>query len=123
MKTQIKIKRVYDPVLEEDGCRILVDRVWPRGLTKADVSFDGWAKELTPSTALRKWYGHDPEKWKEFRMLYKKELAKSKEKVTAFVDLHRARRKITLLYAAKDKDHTHALVLQETLKKAFSEKK
>ncbi len=120
MKTIVKIKRVYDPPLKQDGFRILVDRLWPRGLTKEGVLFDAWAKALAPSTALRKWYRHDPALWTDFQKEYGQELKKNKA-IPAFVAEYKAKKVITLLYAAKDNEHTHALVLRDFLEKQFSE--
>lgn len=119
MKTAIKIKSVYEPPLKKDGCRILVDRLWPRGVTKEEVAFDAWAKQLAPSTGLRKWYGHDPDLWEEFRKRYKLELQKN-EAVVPFIETYKSNKMITLLFAAKDKAHVHALVLQEFLEKQFN---
>ncbi len=120
MKTNIKIKRVYDPPAKQDGFRILVDRLWPRGLTKEGVVFDDWVKALAPSTALRKWYRHDPALWADFQKEYRQELKKNKI-IPAFVAAHKGKKVITLLYAGKDNEHTHALVLRDFLEKQFSE--
>lgn len=120
MKQVVRIRRVYDPPLKKDGFRILVDRLWPRGLTKEGVMFDAWAKALAPSTALRKWYGHNPALWPDFRKQYEQELEKNKA-IPAFIEAHRGKKVITLLYAGKDNEHTHALVLRDFLEKQFSE--
>jgi uncharacterized protein YeaO (DUF488 family) len=108
----IKIKRAYDPPEKSDGTRILVDRLWPRGITKERAKIDLWLKDVAPSTALRKWFGHDPEKWSEFRKRYRAELKKD---VAVNQSIRAAARKgtVTLVYSAKDEAHNHALVLKE----------
>lgn len=108
----MNIKRVYDKPEKSDGYRILVDRVWPRGLTKEKAAVDLWLKEIAPSTELRKWFGHDPAKWPEFRKRYKQELKENKESVS---DLEKALKKgkVTLVYGAKDEEHNQALVIKE----------
>jgi len=116
MKTGISIKRAYDPPSRQDGYRVLVDRLWPRGLKKEEADIDEWAKALAPSTALRKWFGHDPERWEEFRKAYREELKQNKA-VAPFVEQHKDKKRITLIYAGKDSAHTHALVLQAYLKR------
>lgn len=115
MKHSIKIKRVYEDASKEDGYRVLVDRLWPRGVEKKDAAIDEWNKNLAPSGELRKWYGHDPEKWAEFQKAYRAELKDSKAAET-FAAAHKDKKIITLVYAAKDEEHTHALVLQQYLK-------
>ena len=110
----IKIKRVYLQPDEEDGTRILVDRLWPRGLTKAKASVDLWLKEVAPSTELRKWFGHDPEKWKEFQTRYRAELRQNTEQVS-LLKQEAARGVVTLLFGAKDEEHNEAVVLQKLL--------
>ena len=112
--THIRIKRVYLQPEKEDGNRILVDRLWPRGLTKEKASVDLWLKEIAPSTELRKWFGHDPAKWAEFQTLYLAELRKNKEQLIRLqeeVDKGPA----TLLFAAKDDEHNEAVVLRKLL--------
>lgn len=108
----MNIKRVYEEPEKSDGYRILVDRVWPRGLTKEKAAVDLWLKDIAPSTELRKWFGHDPAKWQEFRKRYKQELKENKESVS---DLEKAlgKGKVTLVYGAKDKEHNQALVIKE----------
>ena len=110
----IKIKRVYLQPGEEDGRRILVDRLWPRGLTKEKASVDLWLKEIAPSTELRKWFGHDPEKWKEFQTRYRAELRQNTEQVS-LLKQEAARGVVTLLFGAKDEEHNEAVVLQKLL--------
>lgn len=110
----INIKRVYENPTQEDGTRILVDRLWPRGLTKEKASVDVWLKEIAPSTALRKWFGHDPAKWAEFKKRYHEELRKNPEQVSLLKEQIR-KGAITLVYSAKDEEHNEALVLEELL--------
>lgn len=115
---KLQLKRIYDPVSAEDGVRILVDRLWPRGISKQAAHIDIWAKQLAPSTALRKWFGHDAKKWPEFQHKYLKELETKSEEIRQ-LKTEIKEQKTTLLYAAKDKKHHHALVLLEFLKSAY----
>ncbi len=108
------IKRVYDPPARTDGYRVLVDRIWPRGLGKDSARVDDWLKDVAPSTALRKWFGHDPKKWNEFRRRYFRELDASPAVVTRLGALAR-RRRVTLLFAAKDIEHNNAVALKAYL--------
>lgn len=110
---KISIKRVYEAPEKSDGKRILIDRLWPRGLTKEAAAIDLWIKEIAPSTELRKWFGHDPDKWIEFQKKYKAELSDN----PALSELKAAIKdqKSTLVYAAKDEDHNDAVVLQSVL--------
>jgi uncharacterized protein YeaO (DUF488 family) len=110
----IKIKRVYERPDKEDGMRILVDRLWPRGLTKAKASVDLWLKDIAPSTELRKWFGHEPAKWVEFKTRYRAELKKNDEHV-ALLKGKIEKGVVTLVYGAKDEEHNEAVVLQEFL--------
>jgi uncharacterized protein YeaO (DUF488 family) len=110
----MKIKRVYEEPSRDDGMRILVDRLWPRGLTKEKASIDLWLKEIAPSTALRKWFGHDPDKWKEFQKRYHLELRNNKEQVSLLKEKIK-KGTVTLVYGAKDEKHNEALVLKEWL--------
>ncbi len=108
----LKLKRVYDDVSQQDGKRILVDGVWPRGIKKEDLEHDEWYKDIAPSTDLRKWFDHDADKWEEFKKKYKKELKNQKELVEQIkedADGHN----VTLLYAAKDTEHNQAVVIKE----------
>lgn len=107
----IQIKRIYDAPAKTDGLRILVDRLWPRGVSKDNADVDIWLKDIAPSTALRKWFGHDPKKWAAFKEKYKQELDASHmlEQLKTEVKGHS---KITLLYAAKDTEHNNAMALQ-----------
>ena len=111
---ELKIKRVYEQPAKGDGKRILVDRLWPRGLTKEKASIDLWLKDIAPTTELRKWFGHDPDKWKEFKKRYHQELKNNKEQVSILYEQLKKRR-VTLLYGAKDEQHNEALVLKEWL--------
>jgi uncharacterized protein YeaO (DUF488 family) len=115
----IRIKRVYEEPAKSDGYRVLVDRIWPRGITKEAAAVDEWQKEIAPSTALRKWFGHDPERWKEFQKQYREELKHNKA-VAEFVENHQDKKHLTLVYGAKDEAHTHALVLQQYLEAAYA---
>jgi len=111
---ELKIKRAYEKPASGDGKRILVDRLWPRGLTKEKASIDLWLKGIAPSAALRKWFGHDPDKWKEFQKRYHKELKNNKEQVSLLKDKIK-KGTVTLVYGAKDEKHNEALVLKEWL--------
>ena len=114
----ILIKRTYTEPSPTDGRRILIDRLWPRGLAKDKAAIDEWAKELAPSNELRKWFDHKSELWKEFQKKYTAEL-KNNPAVKEFVTAHKKDKIITLLYAGKDEKHTHALVLKEFLNRLF----
>ena len=109
---KMKIKRVYEKAADEDGMRILVDRLWPRGLTKEMAAVDLWMKNIAPSTALRKWFDHDPKKWNEFMRRYCKELKENNEQIL-FLKEQWKRGTITLLYGAKDEEHNEAIVLKQ----------
>jgi uncharacterized protein YeaO (DUF488 family) len=112
----IKLKRVYDAPSKEDGVRILVDRLWPRGITKENLAVDLWLKDLAPSTELRKWFSHDPLKWAEFQEKYAKELEASSDAVE---NLAREVRKgtVTLLYSSKEAEHNNAVALKRYLER------
>ncbi len=115
----IKTKRVYDAASEDDGFRVLVDRLWPRGMTKGRVGADAWMKELAPSTELRKWFKHETPKWTEFKRRYFQELD---QKLDTLDELRQAIEKgaVTLLYSAQDAEHNHAVALKEFLSGQFS---
>lgn len=115
----IKLKRAYDPVKKDDGCRILVDRLWPRGVSKEELSLDHWLKDLAPTDELRQWFDHDPERFEEFRHRYKKELDKNKQ-LDELRSLCAKEKKVTLIYAAKDRNHNNAVVLKEYLEQQLS---
>jgi uncharacterized protein YeaO (DUF488 family) len=111
---KIKIKRVYEKPSGEDGMRILVDRLWPRGLTKQKAAIDLWLKDIAPTTELRKWFAHDPKKWTEFRKKYLQELKENKEQVSIIKE-HLKQGTVTLVYGARDKEYNEAQVLEELL--------
>jgi uncharacterized protein YeaO (DUF488 family) len=121
MKPIIKIKRAYDEPAKEDGIRILVDRLWPRGVSKVEAAIKDWAKDLAPTTELREWFGHDPALWPEFQKKYKAELKKN-EAVEAFLAAWRDVKVLTLVYAAKDEQHNDAVVLQQYLEHAYEQR-
>lgn len=112
----IRIKRAYDPPSPEDGYRLLVDRLWPRGLSKESAQVDLWMRGVAPTTELRTWYGHEVDKWPEFRRRYEEELAEHGELLDLVRDIERHREKVTLLFGAKDQEHNQAVVLAEVLK-------
>lgn len=109
---KIRIKRVYEQPDKHDGRRILVDRLWPRGLTKEKASVDLWLKDIAPSTALRKWFGHDPEKWLEFKKRYLVELKSNSEQIR-LLKQELDKGVVTLVYGTKDEEHNEAVVIQE----------
>ena len=116
---QISLKRAYEPAAPRDGYRVLVDRLWPRGVSKQALPLDLWDKDLAPTPKLRQWFGHDPEKWVEFSRQYRRELSSAAQKARLRELLTSAgRRPLTLIYGAKDSLHTHAIVLREMLLKA-----
>ncbi|HEY4255919.1 MAG TPA: DUF488 domain-containing protein [Candidatus Udaeobacter sp.] len=110
----IRLKRVYDKPAKSDGYRVLVDRLWPRGVKKNQARIDQWLKDIAPSTKLRKWFGHDPSRWKEFKKRYAAELDDQRDQVE---QLARAAKKrtVTLLFGAKDTEHNNAVALKEYL--------
>lgn len=114
--SRIKLKRVYEPASRADGTRILVDRLWQRGLRKEDAVIDHWLKDLAPRTALRQWFGHDVERWTEFRKRYRAEIAEQPEVLAELRSLAR-KGPITLLFGAHDELHNNAVVLHELLAK------
>ncbi|MGH7492151.1 MAG: DUF488 domain-containing protein [bacterium] len=111
----ITTKRIYASPEAQDGFRVLVDRLWPRGLSKEKAKVDLWLKEIAPSDALRKWYGHDPENWQEFKKRYFEEL-QTKKDMCDMIRQHARKGAVTLLYAKKDEKRNNALALQEYLK-------
>ena len=112
--SQVRLKRAYDQPKADDGPRILVDRLWPRGLTKNAAAIDEWARELAPSTGLRKWFGHDPDRWEAFRRRYAREIRGHAEEVARLRSLAR-NRAITLVYGARDEVHNDAVVLRDVV--------
>jgi uncharacterized protein YeaO (DUF488 family) len=112
---RIVIKRIYEEPVPSDGARILVDRLWPRGVSKERAKLDLWLKDIAPSTGLREWFGHDPKKWIGFQKKYKIELANNEEAVAALKKIVRQNKTVTLLYAAKDEEHNEAVVINNLL--------
>lgn len=114
----IKIKRVYEKDEKKDGLRILVDRLWPRGLKKSELSLDDWIKDVAPTNELRKKFNHDPQKWKQFKAEYLKELRSPeiKEKLAQIARMAR-KKTVTLLYGARDEEHNNAVVLKEIIER------
>jgi uncharacterized protein YeaO (DUF488 family) len=111
---RIEAKRVYEPTAKSDGFRVLVDRLWPRGISKEAAKLDLWLSDLGPSTALRKWFGHDPARWEEFQRRYQAELKEKKTLLATITEQAKAR-PVTLLYSAKDAQHNQAVALQNFL--------
>lgn len=116
-----QIKRIYEPYAASDGTRILVDRLWPRGVLKAEARIDRWMKDIAPSPELRKWFGHQPERFAEFARMYEQELTTDATKQALVTELLSLSGTVTLLYAAKDERHNHAVVLLELLRKTAKE--
>jgi uncharacterized protein YeaO (DUF488 family) len=117
----IKLKRVYEPPAKNDGYRVLVERLWPRAVSKERAAVDLWLKDVAPSTELRKWFGHDPAKWPEFQKRYRSELKDKKDGL----DLLRQKSRegtVTLVYAARDEEHNNAQVLKDLLKRQRAKK-
>ena len=111
----VRLKRAYEPPAPSDGYRVLIDRLWPRGVARADARLDEWARELAPSTELRRWFGHDPARFEEFRQRYLEELSAQEDKLRELRE--RAREKtLTLVYGARDTEHNDAVVLAELLR-------
>ena len=110
----LQTKRIYEKPAESDGRRVLVDRLWPRGIAKEDAKIDRWLKEVAPSNELRNWFGHDPDKWAEFKKRYFKELAQHKDVLHELLERDGT---LTLVYAAKDETHNNAVALKAYLGK------
>lgn len=110
----VQLKRAYDAVAADDGTRVLIDRLWPRGVRKADAAIDLWLKEIAPSAELRKWFGHDPALWTQFRERYSREVQAHQAEFDQLVDIAR-RGRLTLVYGARDEEHNDAVVLRELL--------
>lgn len=108
-----KIKRAYDKPVKDDGVRVLVDRIWPRGLSKESARIDLWLREIAPSTGLRKWFRHDPSKWSTFKARYEKELDSKSTLIDDLLELERTHGVVTLVYGARDTEHNNAVVLKE----------
>jgi uncharacterized protein YeaO (DUF488 family) len=113
----IAIKRAYEAASTKDGYRVLVDGLWPRGVTKASLEIDAWMREIAPSASLRKWYGHKPEKWEEFRNKYRQELSKPPRKALLDELADRARKgQVTLVFGARDAERSNAAVIAEMIR-------
>jgi uncharacterized protein YeaO (DUF488 family) len=112
----VRLKRAYEPAERSDGYRVLIDRIWPRGVSKERARLDEWARELAPSSELRRWFGHDPAKFDEFRRRYRDELAAQEEKLREFRGRARTGT-LTLVYSARDTEHNDAVVLAELLRR------
>jgi len=112
----IKIKRVYEKPAKADRWRVLVDRLWPRGMKKEAARVDVWMKDVAPSTALRKWFGHEPEKWSEFQKRYRRELERKTELLAELKKMAKEHGTLTLLYGAKDEEHNDAVALADVLR-------
>ena len=110
----IKLKRAYEPPASDDGTRILIDRLWPRGVKRADAAIDEWMKDIAPSTGLRKWFGHDPARWQEFRRRYQSEIRQHPDEFDRLRTLAQNGR-ITLVFSAHDEAHNDAVVLKDLL--------
>lgn len=116
---QLNLKRVYEPAARADGTRFLVERLWPRGVSKEAAKLDGWLKEAAPSDALRRWYAHDPKRWEEFRRRYFAELSRASEHLDPIREAAR-RGPVTLVFAAKDPELSNARALKEFLEQEVS---
>ena len=117
--SEIRLKRIHDEPEDADGARVLVDRVWSRGVKKSEARLDAWLKEVAPSTALRKWFGHDPEKWDQFQARYWDELRDSVDPI-AELERRRERGTLTLVYGARDREHNNAVALKAFLERQRS---
>jgi uncharacterized protein YeaO (DUF488 family) len=113
----IRLKRVYEKTSRDDGFRILVDRLWPRGVSKVEARVDAWLKGSAPSTALRQWFGHDPAKWDEFRRRYTAELKQDTAAVAELRDLVAEKKNVTFVFSERDTEHTHAIVLKDFIER------
>jgi uncharacterized protein YeaO (DUF488 family) len=120
--TMIQIKRVYEPAAKEDGARLFVERLWPRGMKKEALHTDAWYKATAPSDDLRRWFSHDPARWKEFQRRYRAELRDNPAACQPLLDAAK-QRKITLLYSARDTEHNNAIVLKSYLEERLTGKK
>lgn len=113
----ITLKRIYEPYDKKDGYRVLVDRLWPRGISKERAHLDLWLKGIAPSTELRKWFNHDPKKWSEFQKRYRAEIEANKNDLATLKKIVKENKTVTVLYGAKDKEHNEAIVLVEIMQK------
>ncbi len=112
---EVRIKRVYETPSRDDGFRVLVDRLWPRGLKKEEAKVDLWLKEIAPSNELRKLFSHDPSKWEEFRRRYREELKRNRETLERLIEIIKEKKKVTLLYSARSPKYNNAVVLLEVV--------
>lgn len=119
MHDDIRLKRIHDPPEDGDGSRVLVDRVWPRGVRKADARIDRWLREVAPSTELRKWFGHEPDRWPAFRERYRGELAEAPQALRELLALCR-QDTVTLVFSARDRERNQAVVLKEVLQEELA---
>lgn len=110
---KIAVKRIYEPASKDDGCRVLVDRLWPRGVSKDKAALDDWFKNLAPSDDLRHWFDHDPDKWTEFKRRYRAELKGNEEAVAPLCDVLKKEKKVTLLFGAKEERYNNAVALAD----------
>ncbi|MDR3607875.1 MAG: DUF488 domain-containing protein [Oligoflexia bacterium] len=118
----IKMKRAYEPPERKDGYRVLIDRLWPRGIEKSRLALDQWIKDLAPSPELRKDFGHDPSRWKQFRARYRLELRSKAARETIDTLAKRASKSpVTLIYSARDEDHNNAVVLKEAIERQIKQ--
>jgi uncharacterized protein YeaO (DUF488 family) len=117
--SEVRVKRAYDPPAADDGVRVLVDRLWPRGLKRDEAVIDLWLKDVAPSADLRRWFGHDPARWAGFQDRYRAELA-GNAALDRLLALAKRDKRVTLLYGAKDTEHNNAVVLQAVCKQGFS---
>lgn len=117
---RIVVKRIYEKPDPDDGYRVLVDRLWPRGLKKEQVHVHEWVKDIAPSDSLRKWFGHDPQKWKGFQEKYQEELKEHEPLLKELIKRAQSHGKLTLLFGAKDEKHNQAVVLQQVMQKLAS---
>ncbi|HEY3522042.1 MAG TPA: DUF488 family protein [Rhodanobacteraceae bacterium] len=120
---ELKLKRATEPPAKSDGTRVLVDRLWPRGISKEELKPDAWLKEIAPSDALRKWFGHEPAKWDGFRERYAKELDANPEAVKALQDVLREHDIVTLVFDARDVEHNNAVALQQYMRRRMPRKR
>jgi uncharacterized protein YeaO (DUF488 family) len=118
----LRVKRAYDAPENADGFRVLVDRIWPRGLTKTSARIDLWLKDIAPSAALRKWFGHDPTKWPEFRKRYFRELDEKPEAIAELENLL-SKRRVTFVFSARDNEHNNAIALKDYVESKSRRKK
>ena len=114
----LQVKRIHAKPLSKDGYRVLVDRLWPRGVTRENAKLDEWLKTIAPSTELRKWFGHDPSRWQEFRQRYRAELVEHRNELTQLAQ-RAAHQRVTLLYAARDPQINHAVLIEEAITKGL----